>query len=160
MRPASDPDTYFTHRFNGRIARHDFGRFAYTVMYLPAEMEPELPFARFPRLRVDAMIDGIPFHDAWQPYSGRRFLILSKAVLRRGRWEFGDPVTVRFCVVDQNAVEVPVELQLALDRSEGARRFREALTPGKRRGLAHRVSSAKTEATRLKRVAEVLESLQ
>ena len=36
----------------------------------------------------------------------------------------------------------------------------EAQTPGKRRGLAYRVASAKTAATRAKRIAEVFEILQ
>ena len=57
------------------------------------------------------------------------------------------------------AVEVPDILATALGRSADARRVWERLSPGKRRGLAYRVQSAKTDGTRVRRVNEIMESL-
>ncbi|MEM6869113.1 MAG: YdeI/OmpD-associated family protein, partial [Cyanobacteria bacterium P01_C01_bin.121] len=66
---------------------------------------------------------------------------------------------VRFRIADQDAVDVPEALQHALEQDEYAKAVWEKLTPGKRRGFAYRVSSAKTKQTQTRRALEVLEQL-
>jgi uncharacterized protein YdeI (YjbR/CyaY-like superfamily) len=63
-------------------------------------------------------------------------------------------------VADQHAVTVPDELAAALRHERAAARAWEALTPGKRRGFAHRVAAAKATETRRRRVDEVLAALR
>ncbi|MEM8981122.1 MAG: YdeI/OmpD-associated family protein [Pseudomonadota bacterium] len=68
----------------------------------------------------------------------------------------GDEVEVRFAVADQDAVNVPNALAEALETHGDLAEVWDSWTPGKRRGWAHRVASAKTAPTIAKRVDEVL----
>ncbi|MEM9161646.1 MAG: YdeI/OmpD-associated family protein [Cyanobacteria bacterium P01_F01_bin.4] len=145
--------------FEAQIEYHDFGRMGYTVVYLPESLRAELPFDQYPRLRVDAEVAEYPIDGAFQPGQGKYYLILSKRLLKQAGLALGDTVNVNFRIADQDAVDVPDELRIALQSNQTAQDGWDALTPGKRRGLAHRVSSARTAATRKKRVAEVISTL-
>ena len=48
--------SYFTHDFIDLIAQHGVGKsrvITYKVLFLPPHFENELPFERYPRLRVE-----------------------------------------------------------------------------------------------------------
>lgn len=149
----------YPHSFGGRVVLHDLGSYTYTVIFLPPELHSDLPLNEHPRLRVEGEVGEQPFEGAWQPVRGRWYVMLSRQLLRDAGLAVGDEVEVRFAVVDQNAVEVLPALRLALEADERAASAWEGLSVGKRRALAHRVLSAKTAATRGRRVAEVLETL-
>ncbi|MEM6451227.1 MAG: YdeI/OmpD-associated family protein [Cyanobacteria bacterium P01_D01_bin.105] len=85
--------------------------------------------------------------------------MLSKKFLKQGRFEIDNWLTVRFQIDDQDAVDVPDLLNQALSQEPQAKATWDRLSPGKRRGLAYRVSSAKTEPTQMRRVAKVIEML-
>jgi len=131
----------------------------YQVVLLPEELEAQLPFDRYPRLRIDAELNGVPTQGALMPADGRHYLMVSKRLQKQIKAQLGDVVDVRFSVADQDAVEVPVELAEALGELPDLKEIWDAWTPGKRRGFAHRVASAKQASTRTKRVAEVLEAI-
>jgi len=149
--------------FEGRIDRFGVGRERkvwYTVLFLPDGLATALPFGRFPRLRVEGEIADVPVAGAWMPTGdGRRYFIVSPRVLKDAGVGLGDLVEMRFGIADQDAVDVPAALADALVRDEGARAAWDALTPGRRRGLAHRVHGARTPETRARRVAEVIAEL-
>lgn len=151
--------SYYPYEFRETVVAHDFGKFAYTVVYLPDELVGELPLKKFPRLRINAEVNEFELEAALQPTAGRWFLLLSKRVLKACDAALGDSVRVRFCIADQDAVNVPEELQQALNGDANATSKWEALTPGKQRSFAYRVASAKRLETRLKRVNEVFEML-
>ncbi|MEO1229793.1 MAG: YdeI/OmpD-associated family protein [Myxococcota bacterium] len=165
---------FYTHRFEAEVAKHDLGRYAYTVVYLPTELVGELPFEGSPRLRVDAEVsraetgqdddafDGgeFPFQGAWQPSKGRWYLMLSKALLRTLKVGEGDRVEVRFRLADPEEVEVPPELEAAISADPKASSVWAELSAGKRRAWAHRVSSAKRAETRARRIDEVVEKVR
>ena len=155
-RPAAGAPPTDAFEFVAPIERHALGRLAFSVVYLPASLERRLPFDRHPRLRVDAEIGGQRLNGAFQPGGGRRYLILSRRFLRAAGLGPGRRATVRFAVADQSAVEVPKPLAAALARDPSARREWEALPVGERRGLAHRVASARRAPTVARRVDEVL----
>ena len=145
--------------FEAPIEYHDFGRMGYAVVYMPEDIQVKMPFDQYPRLRVDAEVAEFPIDGAFQPGQGKYYLILSKRLLKRAGLTLGDIVNVNFRVADQNAVNLPNELDIALQGNPAAKTQWDTLTPGKQRGLAHRVSSARTTATKEKRVAEVLSTL-
>ncbi|MDX2174957.1 MAG: YdeI/OmpD-associated family protein [Candidatus Sumerlaeia bacterium] len=150
----------FPHRFTGAVARLRMGSMAFTCVYLPEELERALPFDRHPRLRIEALVAGKPLNGALQPSGGRHFLMLSRRVLAERRLVLGATVEVAFRIADQDAVEMPAELERALAKNPSARREWEKMTPGKRRGLAYHIAAAKTAPTRAKRVDLVLGMLQ
>ena len=151
--------SYFTHAFETQIVSHHVGLYDYTVVFLAPDLISELPLKQYPRLRISGEIGNIPIEAAWQPVRGRWFLMLSKQLMRDGGFSIGDTVEVRFLVVDQDAVDVPNELADLLATNASVRVAWDKLSAGKRRALAHRVSSAKTAPTRARRIAEIADAV-
>lgn len=152
--------SYFDHSFEAPIVEHWFeDKFAYTVVWLPPEVAEVLPFKEYPRLRVEGEVAEQSFEGACMPVRGRWYLMVSKKAMKAAGVSLGDEVEVRFRIADQDAVDVPVDLTRALEADAAALARWDALTPGKKRGLAFRVAQAKRPETRAKRIAEVLEAL-
>jgi hypothetical protein len=150
----------YPHEFEAPVLHHDIGTYRYTVVFLPDAIARALPFGRHPRLRMSGEIADIPFRGAWQPVRGRWFVMLSKDVLREAGLSPGDTAAIRFRIEDQAEAETPDPLRRALEADAAARAGWEALTPGKRRGHAHRIASARTAPTAARRLAEVLAALR
>jgi hypothetical protein len=147
----------FAYEFTGRVAKHSFGDWSYTVVWLPPELAEQLPFDENPRLRVRGEMDDYPFHGAWQPTGGKWYIMINKPVLKHGGYALGDWINVRFNIDDQDAVDVPEALATALKADRKFRLAWEKLTPGKKRGLSYMVSTAKTTPTIEKRIEKVKE---
>jgi hypothetical protein len=150
---------YFDHVFDARISRHMVGTLAYTVVFLDPSIEIDAPDAPRRPIRADLEVAGIPFRAAWQSSKGRRYVMLSKKLLRDAGAKLGDRVEVAFRIVGDDDVQVPDELATAIARSKRLTKAWESLTPGRQRGLTHLVHSAKTAPTRAKRVARVIDGL-
>lgn len=147
-------------QFDAIVSVLDFGRMSYSVLYAPPEIVRELSLADNPRLRIDGFVADQRFKGAFQPAGENQYyLILSKRFLKSAGLSPGDTATALFTIADPDAVDVPLELQHALQANPDAAAKWDALTPGKRRGLAYRVASAKREKTKSRRVEEVLEEL-
>ena len=153
----------YNHSFEGPIDRFGVGKTRkvwYTVLFMPAELEAELPFDRCPRMRVDGEIADVPVTGAWMPTGdGRRYFIVAPRVMKDGAVTVGSMVEMRFAIADQNAVDVPPELAKALLGNPDASEAWDALTPGKQRGMTHQIHGAKTAHTRARRVAEAIKAL-
>lgn len=153
--------SFYAYGFEGALSEIVYpDKYRYFVVRLPEEMAEAPPFSNAPRTRVRGEIDGHPFDGAFLPDGDALpYLILSGDLVRLLGIEIGDPVELRFDVEDPDAVDVPAELAAALWEVVGARAAFEALTPGRRRGLAHEVRSAKQEATRVKRARKIVAGL-
>lgn len=155
---------FFPHVFEATIERHGVGRrrkIWYNVVFLPERLRAELPFERYPRLRIEGEIADVPIANAFIPAGGGSYyLIVGPNVLRDGDTAVGDVVEVRFRIADQNHVDVPPELRRAIDADERSADAWDELTPGRRRMLAQHVLSAKTAPTRSRRVGEALDALR
>jgi hypothetical protein len=149
----------FPYAFDGRVSLLDFGRFSYSVIFLPDDVAEVLPLKENPRLRVRGEVDDYSFHGAWMPSRGGWYLKLSQELLKKGSYAEGSWVYVRFRITGQDEVDVPEALEAALQGNSRALRVWEKQSPGKQRGLAYRVASAKTAATAAKRAGEVISEL-
>lgn len=155
---------YYDHCFESIIDRFGVGRTRkiwYSVLFLPADLEGALPFARFPRLRVDGEIADVPVSGAWIPTGdGRRYIIVAPRVFRDAGVDVGSLVEMRFRIADQDAVDMPEALATALSLDAAAANAWSDLKPGKKRGFAHIVHGAKTDPTRTRRISEVIAALK
>lgn len=153
--------SFYPHSFEAEITTHDVGsaRYLYTVIWLPEEMKAALPFADHPRLRIEGEIAGAPYSGSCTPVRGRHYLLLSQKFLDAISAQRGDWVDVRFAIADQDAVDVPVPLLHAMQEEPEIHALWDALTPGKQRGLAYMVASAKTAPTIAKRIERVFDIL-
>ncbi|MEM6275665.1 MAG: YdeI/OmpD-associated family protein [Pseudomonadota bacterium] len=151
-------DFFFPFDAVGEVGR--YAPMGYTVAWLPDAFARDLPQPAKARPRVIGELQGLPFKGALHPTSdGRAYFIFNKEMQKKTGLAEGDPVRIAFRYDDPDAVDVPAELSEAL-REGDMQEIWDGLTPGTRRGFAHRVSSAKTEPTRRKRVAEVLLALE
>ncbi len=143
-------------RFRGEIVDLPIGRYHYTVIYLPEKIAQEMVSIGKPKVRMEGELNGEPLTGAWQLSRGKWFLMLSKSVLKNAELILGDTAQLEFRVSDQNEVVTPLELLEAIQSNRRYKVAWEKLTVGNRRALAHRVLSAKTESTRLRRIQEIL----
>ncbi|MEM6907819.1 MAG: YdeI/OmpD-associated family protein [Pseudomonadota bacterium] len=153
----------YPYEFEAQIERFGVGVkrvIWYNVLMLPDHLQSELPFDEYPRLRVEGEIADIPIANAFMPTGdGRNYVIVAPNVLKQAGVGLGDTVEMRFKIADQDHVDLPEALELALKRRTEASNAWDAITPGKKRMLAQHVLSAKTDKTRSKRVSEALEAL-
>ncbi|MEO0513790.1 MAG: YdeI/OmpD-associated family protein [Planctomycetota bacterium] len=163
--------SFYPFTFDAEVTTYDVGsaRYFYTVVWLPESLHQELPLDKYPRLRVTGEMNEQPFASALMPVPGgsvpgshtprRWYLLLSKKQLQAMDAGLEQTIQVRFTVDDQDAVDVPPLLVSALRKNAPMQKRWDALTPGKRRGLAYRVASAKRAETQTKRIAEVFDTL-
>ncbi|MEO1746190.1 MAG: YdeI/OmpD-associated family protein [Pseudomonadota bacterium] len=156
--------SYFEHDFEGVIDQHGVGKskvITYKVLFMPTRFEVVLPFKKYPRLRVEGEIADVPVRGAWMPVGdGRRYFIVSPEVKKHAGMDVGDLVEMRFRIDDQDRVDVPPALELAIQSDDKASRQRDALTAGKKRMFTFHVASAKTAPTEAKRVAEAMDAIR
>jgi len=149
----------YAFEFTAKLKHHQFGRSNYTVAYLPVKLIKDLPLKEHPRLRIDGELNGVRFANALHPSSGKWYLLVPRRMQKQCDVKLGDRVFIQFDIADQDAVEVPEELRFALEVNDQAAAIWSGLTPGKRRGFAYRVDSAKRRETRANRVEEVINDL-
>jgi uncharacterized protein YdeI (YjbR/CyaY-like superfamily) len=94
---------------------------------------------------------------AWQSAPGKgHYAMLSEQVLAQAERKVGDEATLAFNVVADDFVAVPDDILKALERSKQAQRTWDTLSPPQRRAAVAQLESAKTAATRARRLARVL----
>ncbi|MEO1047536.1 MAG: YdeI/OmpD-associated family protein [Pseudomonadota bacterium] len=153
----------YPYSFEGPIERFGVGKTRkvwYNVMFLPDSLRKDLPFETYPRLRVEGEIADCPIQNAFIPAGGgRNYVIVSPEIMKAADLTIGDWVEMRFAIADQDYVEVPDALELAIRVDKDREKLWGNLTPGKKRMLAQHVRSAKTDQTRRKRVDEAVAAL-
>jgi hypothetical protein len=163
--------------FMAKIDIYDFKKYVYTCVYFPKDVLAKLPLDQYPRLRVNAIVDGRPCDGALMPdKAGSRqtehllnagykknervwYLQVPKNILRQINKQVGDTVTVAFEIADQDAVVLPAAIKKMLAEDEMLRSIWDRLTPSKRRSLVHPVLNAKTDSTREKRLLAFIDQL-
>lgn len=141
--------------FEGRVEPLEWGRATYTILPVPTEAAEAL-VAQGAR-RVAGEINDHPVNLALTraPVVEGVFLWAGRTLLDRLGVEPGEPLEVRLRPASSDEVDTPDDLAAAL-HAAGAWEAWEALTPGRRRGLLHKVETAKTAPTRAKRVAALV----
>jgi hypothetical protein len=144
--------------FDAVIEPLDWGGTVYTIVRLP----PEVLASLSPTRRVEGEFADHPVNlaitRAPADVIDGPFLWSGKSLMDRTGLKPGQPFEARLRPAPDDAVEVPRDVTLAL-RSGGALEAWEALTPGKRRGLLHRIETAKRAETRAQRIAALVRDL-
>ena len=151
--------SYFAFEFEGVIQHHNVGTYVYTVVFLDPAIAAQLPFDKHPRLRMRGEISDHPIEAAWQPVRGQYYVMLSKPLLRAAELAVGHRAVMRFSLVDQNAVDIPADVQHIIVNNAQFGAHWLALSAGKQRGFMHWVGEAKTTQTRTKRINILVDGL-
>lgn len=149
----------YPYSFQAKIVPFAFGKLNYSVVYVPQKLVRQLPLDQCPRLRIDGEVNGIRVEAALMPAKGRWYMMISKKLMKFCGLRPGVTADVQFDIADQDAVTMPDELNRALEVNEQAAKTWNQLTPGKRRGLAYRIASAKLAETRERRTEETIDLL-
>ena len=166
MEPAAEVDMYYyDYAFEARIERLAIGNTSkvlhYSVVILPEQCRDELPFDKYPKLRIIGEVGDHPVRGAWNPVAdGRKYFILSAKFLSTAGLSVGDATEMRFNIDDQDFVDVPDELADALAADRALDTSWNRLTPGKKRFHCHQIASAKRQATRDRRLQAVLAEIR
>jgi hypothetical protein len=144
--------------FAGRVEPLPWGRATYTILPLPAEVATALLAAG--ARRVEGEINDHPVNLALSraPVVDGLFLWAGQSLLDRIGIAPGETLEVRLRPAPPGAVDTPDDLALAL-RQAGRSDLWETTTPGRRRRLLYRIETARTPATRAKRIAAVVAAL-
>jgi len=127
-----------------------------TIIVVPDKIIKSLPVEG--RVRTKGTFNKTPFALAIQfKKDGTRYFSFSASLRRKARLGSGDPVKVRFWIVDPDEVDVPEELQAVLGQDLEAMKAWKSFTPGLQRGLAHYVNAVKNVDSRIKRALEIME---
>jgi Bacteriocin-protection, YdeI or OmpD-Associated/Domain of unknown function (DUF1905) len=142
--------------FEGRIEPLVWGRATYTILRVPEAVVAQLGKTR----RVEGEIADHPVNLALSraPVIDSVFLWTGSSLLERIGIQPGEPVEIRLRPAPDDRVDLDPDVEAAL-RAGGVLGPWEGLTPGKRRGLLYQVATAKTDPTRRKRIAALVESL-
>lgn len=130
--------------------------------YLPLPDDVVGAFDRAGVRRVVAVLNGTPFRRAiMRTDEHGPHLVTGQIILREIGARLGEPVMIELSPdPEPDLVEVPEELEVALDQDEEAAERFYAFSPGKQRSLALYVSQAKRVETRVKRAVELAYKLR
>jgi hypothetical protein len=144
--------------FDGRIEPMDWGRSTYTVLRLPPDAAQTLQAQG--AKRVEGEINDHPVNLALSraPVIDGPFLWAGQSLLDRLGVAPGEVLEVRLRPAPDDRVDTPDDIAAAL-RAAGVTAEWDGLTPGKRRGVLYQIGTARTAATRTKRIAALIQSL-
>jgi len=142
--------------FEGMVEPLIWGKASYTILRLP----PEVCLALGDAKRVEGEIADHPVNLAQvrAPVVEGAFLWAGKSLLARIGVAPGDLVEVCLRPANPDLVDTPEDVEAAL-RAAGLIDAWRGLTAGKQRGLLYKVDTAKSGATRAKRIAALLNLL-
>lgn len=141
--------------FDGTVETMLWGTTTYTILRVPNDLVGAIG----PTKRVEGEINDHPINLALTkaPVIDGTFLWAGQSLLTRIGIVPGEKIEVRLRPAPDDRVDVADDVSLAL---RTVMDVWSALTPGKQRGLLYQIDTAKTPATRAKRIAKLVESLQ
>ena len=145
-------------RFEAVITRRSWNDYTFMVVEIPSDLVAKLPGKGYHR--VAATLGPVDVKCALTPDGeGGYYILISKKLHQRLGVSVGDAFPAQYVLEPRDSVHVPPEIEAALKEMPHTARYWEELTPGRKRGLSHMVSSAVRPETRERRAREVLQSL-
>jgi hypothetical protein len=144
--------------FEGAVEPLVWGRATYTILRLPDGVASALLAAGATRVEGEIAEHPVNLAMSRAPEVEGVFLWAGQSLLDRTGITPGERVEVRLRPAPADAVDTPEDLAAALRRADRTVEW-EALTPGKRRSYIYQIGTAKTAATREKRIAALIEGL-
>ena len=144
--------------FEAVVEPVEWGRATYTLIRIPEDLAEAARGAA--TRRVSGTIDDVQVNLAITraPVVEGPFVWAGQSLLRELGARAGDGVVARLRPEDPDAVDLPDEVAAALGQA-GVRERWEQLRPARRRQLLYGVKSARSAATRSRRVSELVSEL-
>lgn len=131
----------------------------WTYIEIPSTLAQKIKPGTKKSFRIKGKIDGHPFRGAVLPMGGGDFIFAINAVIRKKIKKFkGDTVVMRI-EEDTTPPAMNKDLMACLAEDQKANSIFQKLPPSHRNYYSKWVGEAKTEATRAKRIAMLLDGL-
>ena len=132
----------------------------WTYIEVPASIADKLKPNNKRSFRVKGSLDNCSFEGiSLLPMGDGNFILALNASIRKKIRKYkGDSVNVKM-EVDNNPIKLNAELMECLSDEPDSLSFFNQLTPGHRRYFSNWIDSAKTDATRTKRIAQTINAL-
>ena len=144
--------------FEGSVVPMEWGDSVYTVLPLPQEVSSALQSQNAKRVEIELNDHPLNLALTKAPVIAQVFVYTGKNVLMETGIAPGEMIDVRLRKADPNVVDIPPDVTQAIFEA-GLVEVWTAMTPGKKRGLLHPVSTAKRLQTRQTRIAKLVKDL-
>lgn len=146
-------------RFTATVVRLDTGM-RYHALPVPSDVAASFKKAGISRLI--ATVNGHTYRRALQNHAdGDSFIILGRELLKECGLKRGSTATVTLTPdPEPEALDIPDCFTLVLEQDDAARTRWHTFPLGRQRSLLHYITSAKQEATRIKRSWELAEKIR
>ena len=145
--------------FEGHVEAVAWGKATYTTLRLPQDVANYLLAAGAKRVEGEIAEHQINAALARAPVVEGIYIWAGKSLLDRIGIAVGERVEVRLRPVLTDAVDTPADLVGDLQHPDLICVW-ESLPPGKRRGMIYQIDTAKTSATRAKRISALVDTLK
>jgi hypothetical protein len=109
---------------------------------------------------VKVTVNGYTYRSAVGKMGDKFMISLSAENRKNAGVKGGDTLEVTLALdTETRTVELPAELQTALNKNKAAKAAFEKLAPSRKKAIALSVAEAKTEETRTKRIAKAMDEL-
>ena len=109
---------------------------------------------------VKVALNGYSYRSAVGKMSDKFMIILSAENRKNVNVKGGDTLEVTLELdTESRTVELPPDLQTALDKNKAAKAAFDKLAPSKKKAIALSITEAKTETTKIKRIEKAVHSL-
>jgi len=129
-----------------------------TGIHVPETILNKLNGGKKPLVKVT--LNGYSYRSAVGKMGDKFMISLSAENRKNANVKGGDTLEVTIELdTEPRTVELPPDLQGALDKNKTAKAAFDKLAPSKKKAMALSISEAKTEATKIKRIEKVIDSL-
>ncbi len=142
-------------RFTAQLQKAS-GRFGWTYVEFPHDVQER--YGKRGTVRIKGTVNGVAMDRALMPTkSGYHVIVLGDELRRKAKVKAGDQATFEVWLnPDPTKVELPAELEETLAFFPEFKKGWQRLLMGRQRNICIWINQGKTEATRAKRVAELL----
>jgi hypothetical protein len=129
-----------------------------TGIHVPETILNKLNSGKKPLVKVT--LNGYTYRSAVGKMGDRFMISLSSENRKNAHVNGGDTLEVTLAPdTEPRIVELPAELQIALNKNQTAKSAFEKLSPGRKKAIALSITEAKTEETRIKRIEKAINDL-
>ena len=129
-----------------------------TGIHVPDNILEKLNGGRKPLVKVT--LNGYTYRSAVGKMNDKFMISLSSENRKNANVKGGDTLEVKVALdTEARTVELPIELQVALNKNKTAKAAFEKLAPSRKKAVVLSVMEAKTEETRMRRIDKAINEL-